>query len=69
MLVRKCARTSTIKRAETGGYPFSAKRPESGFLLKAMRHFQISQETPRYCVAKSKIERPHGRDAGYTCAG
>ena len=37
--------------------------PESGFLLKTMRHFQISEETARYCIAKSRL------DTSYTCAG
>lgn len=36
--------------------------PEFGFQLKTLRHFEMWQETRRYCIAKS-----HG--ASYTCAG
>ena len=36
--------------------------PEFGFQLKTLRHFEMWQETRRYCIAKS-------HSASYTCAG
>ena len=44
--------------------------PESGFLLKTMRHFQIIEETFGYFVAKSHCGAREGHlNANYTCAG
>jgi SAM-dependent methyltransferase len=36
--------------------------PQFGFQLKTLRHFEMCQETPRCCIAKS-------HSANYTCAG